>query len=70
LLGQQPTPIFGYDGSFPGPTFDVHHKTKVVVEWVNNINVDARVKAGLPAHIILVRVRSRSAPRRWPRRTG
>ena len=37
IPADRPTPIFGYDGTFPGPTFDVHHRTTVVVEWVNRI---------------------------------
>jgi spore coat protein A len=46
------TPIFGYDGTYPGPTFDVDYKTKVVVEWVNNIGMTQPDKQNSQAHII------------------
>jgi spore coat protein A len=33
-----PTDLFTYDGSYPGPTFDVKSSQKVVVEWVNDLS--------------------------------
>jgi spore coat protein A len=30
-----PTPIYGYDGIYPGPTIEVSESRKVTVEWVN-----------------------------------
>ncbi|GAB4074775.1 outer spore coat copper-dependent laccase CotA [Barrientosiimonas marina] len=33
----QPTKLWGYDGQFPGPLFDVNHGEPIQVEWVNNL---------------------------------
>lgn len=30
-----PTPLWGYEGVFPGPTLEVRHNEPVLVEWIN-----------------------------------
>ena len=30
-----PTPLWGYDAQFPGPTIEAHHGEPLLVEWVN-----------------------------------
>ncbi len=32
-----PTPIFGYDGVWPGPTFDIPIDDEIYVDWVNEL---------------------------------
>jgi spore coat protein A len=66
-----PTPIFGYDGTFPGPTFDVSKDTNVVVEWVNEI---APLDPTVPQHILAPVVVQPTAdvpfPQDWPGSQG
>jgi spore coat protein A len=33
----QPTTFWGYEGSCPGPTFEVRHGEPILVEWVNEL---------------------------------
>lgn len=32
-----PTPVWGYNNSFPGPTIEVRRGQKINVEWINNL---------------------------------
>jgi spore coat protein A, manganese oxidase len=32
-----PTPVWGYNGSFPGPTFEARQGERVRVKWINNL---------------------------------
>src|SRR5262245_2509927 len=32
-----PTPLWGYNGSYPGPTFETKRGTPIAVHWVNNL---------------------------------
>jgi spore coat protein A len=32
-----PTTVWGYNGSYPGPTFEVRKNKPITVEWVNNL---------------------------------
>jgi FtsP/CotA-like multicopper oxidase with cupredoxin domain/plastocyanin len=34
-----PTRVWGYDGSYPGPTIEASRNKKVTVEWVNDLRV-------------------------------
>jgi FtsP/CotA-like multicopper oxidase with cupredoxin domain len=36
-----PTPVWGYDGCFPGPTIDVHRGQRLRVEYINDLPADA-----------------------------
>jgi spore coat protein A len=44
-----PTTLWGYNGMFPGPTFDVQRGENIYVNWINNL-VDGN---GNPLHHIL-----------------
>lgn len=33
----QPTTLWGYNGTYPGPTFDVARDTEIKVRWTNNL---------------------------------
>ncbi len=37
----EPTTLWGYNGSYPGPTFNVDRGQEIRVEWTNNL-VDAQ----------------------------
>ncbi|HYK09470.1 MAG TPA: multicopper oxidase domain-containing protein, partial [Gemmatimonadales bacterium] len=32
-----PTPLWGYNGVFPGPTFEVRRRDAINVQWMNNL---------------------------------
>ncbi len=33
----EPTLLWGYNGTFPGPTFEVMRNEKIFVKWINNL---------------------------------
>ena len=46
-----PTTVWGYNGSYPGPTFEVRKNKPITVEWVNNLPLEPKLQLPLDTTI-------------------